>query len=456
MIVHLYDRFCQTLPAPEGSTRLLVAFSGGLDSTLLLVLAAQFAHAHQLVLRALHVHHGLSPHADEWVAHCESVCQQLAVPLLVERVQLARGNGESVEAQARAARYQCLTAHMAAGEWLLTAHHQDDQLETLLLALKRGAGVRGLAGMVPSQPFAAGLLLRPLLDMSRAELAKAAATLPYGWVEDESNQDVSYDRNFLRQQLIPQLKARWPAMARTAARSMALCAEQETLLQEIAEQDWQQIRDGDRAVAGALPIAPLQLLSPARRNNVLRYWLRHQGAVMPSRELLSRLWQEVALAGADANPQLEMQGRVWRRFAGRLYWLEAAPEVGEVVLPLRVGDRLLLPAALGLLSLQRQQHGAELRLPLANEPLSVRFQVAPGTMLKPAGRSGSRRLKKLLQEYGVPPWLRGRLPILYYGEQVAAVVGLFVCAEFLPSGEGVSCCWQATHGDLRVAESADS
>uniref|UniRef100_UPI001012FEE7 tRNA lysidine(34) synthetase TilS n=1 Tax=Aeromonas veronii TaxID=654 RepID=UPI001012FEE7 len=314
MISHLYSRFCLTMPAPEGSTGLLVAFSGGLDSTLLLVLAAQYAREHGLPVRALHVHHGLSPHADEWVAHCEAVCQQLAVELLVEWVTLARGNGESLEAQARTARYQRLTARMRAGEWLLTAHHQDDQLETLLLALKRGAGLRGLAGILPSQPFAGGLLLRPLLDVSRAELAEAAATLPFGWVEDESNQDVSYDRNFLRQTLIPQLKARWPAMAQTAARSMALCAEQEALLEELAESDWQLAGEGE-----ALHIGPLHALSPTRRNNLLRYWIRRQGGEMPSREQLARLWQEVALARGDANPQLNWGRQSCRRYQERLY-----------------------------------------------------------------------------------------------------------------------------------------
>ena len=168
-----------------------------------------------------------------------------------------------------------------------------------MLARKRGPGLRGLAGIRPSQPFAGGLLLRPLLDVSRAELAEAAASLPFGWVEDESNLDVSYDRNFLRQTLIPQLKARWPAMAQTAARSMALCAEQEALLEELAESDWQLAGEGE-----ALHIGPLHAISPTRRNNLLRYWIRRQGGEMPSREQLARLWQEVALARPDANPQL--------------------------------------------------------------------------------------------------------------------------------------------------------
>ena len=441
MISRIYSRFCQTLPSPEGSSGLLVAFSGGLDSTVLLVLAARYAREQRLGLRALHVHHGLSPHADEWVAHCEGVCQQLAVPLMVERVQLARGNGESLEAQARTARYGRLAARLAKGEWLLSAHHQDDQLETLLLALKRGAGLRGLAGMVPSQPFAGGLLLRPLLEVSRAELAACAATLPYGWVEDESNQDTEYDRNFLRQRLIPQLKARWPAMAQTATRSMAICAEQEALVDELAQADWQQAAEGE-----GLRIAPLLGLSQARRNNLLRYWIRRLGGEMPARDQLALLWQEVALAREDANPRLSLKSLECRRYQGALHLVRPDLAPRHETLPIAVGETLPLPDGLGLCSLQpcgaTGREGGGLRAPRADEPLSVRFQVAAGSMLKPVGRGGSRRLKKLLQEYGVPSWQRGRIPILYYGEQVAAVGDLFVCDGFLAQEGGMTWHWQ--------------
>ncbi|HCC7937922.1 TPA: tRNA lysidine(34) synthetase TilS, partial [Klebsiella pneumoniae] len=209
--------------------QLLVAFSGGLDSTVLLhQLVLLREQDPSLTLRAVHVHHGLSAHADDWVAHCRQICQQWQVPLVVHRVTLARG-GLGVEAHARAARYQAFQDTLNAGEVLVTAQHQDDQCETLLLALKRGSGPTGLSAMAPSSAFAGSRLLRPLLNETRESLRQWALAHQLSWIEDESNQDDTYDRNFLRLRVIPVLRERWPHFSEAVARSASLCAEQEQL-----------------------------------------------------------------------------------------------------------------------------------------------------------------------------------------------------------------------------------
>lgn len=213
--------------------QLLVAFSGGLDSTVLLhQLVLLREQDPSLTLRAVHVHHGLSAHADDWVAHCRQICQQWQVPLVVHHVTLARG-GLGVEAHARAARYQAFQDTLNAGEVLVTAQHQDDQCETLLLALKRGSGPTGLSAMAPSSAFAGSRLLRPLLNETRESLRQWALAHQLSWIEDESNQDDTYDRNFLRLRVIPVLRERWPHFSEAVARSASLCAEQEQLLDEM-------------------------------------------------------------------------------------------------------------------------------------------------------------------------------------------------------------------------------
>ncbi|ENY73099.1 tRNA(Ile)-lysidine synthetase [Aeromonas diversa CDC 2478-85] len=421
----LHQALCQALGAyPDAPLRL--ALSGGLDSALLLtLLAAEPEWRRRLV--AVHVHHGLSPHADGWVAFCQARCDALGVPLVTERVRLVPGNGESLEAQAREARYEVLKTHLPAGGVLLTAHHGDDQLETLLLALKRGSGVRGLGAMRAGQPFGNGAHLRPWLPFSRQQLVAAAQRAGIAWVDDESNGDDRFDRNFLRLHLIPLLRERWPAILQTAGRSAELCAESSVLLDEVAAEDLQRTLCQEGVV-----IATLAELSPARRHNLLRYWLRQCGAVVPSREQLQRIWHEVACAREDANPALHWEGWSCRRHAGVLHLLRrSAGEVQRISWQeaLTPGQPLTLPEGLGRLLVQASQ-GGPLRLPWEGESLSVRFDVPPGCQLHPVGRSGGRRLKKLWQEFGIPSWQRGRIPILYYGETPAAVLGLFICREF--------------------------
>lgn len=438
-LAHLRRALQATLAVHPENAPLRLALSGGLDSCLLLHLLASEPYW-RARLEAIHVHHGLSPHADEWAQFCCDLGGRLGVPVRVERVQLTPGNGESLEAQARTARYGALARHLPAGGLLLTAHHGDDQLETLLLALKRGSGPTGLAGIRPRQSFAGGQLLRPLLDFARQDLAALASEMGMIWVEDESNGDDRFDRNFVRLHLAPLLRARWPAILQTAGRSMSLCAEAADLLDELA------VDDGAQAVTTqGLSIVAAARLSPARRANLLRHWLKSQGAALPSRDQLALIWLEVAQAREDANPCLAWEHWSVRRHQGHLILL--ARESGEAE-PLAwqgeigIDTPLTLPANLGSLLLRPDMAGA-LRLPRPDEPLSVRFTVAPGSRLHPVGRSGSRRLKKLWQEYGVPSWQRGRIPILFYGDAPAAVLGLFVCQPFARrEGEGLSWHWQ--------------
>ncbi len=240
------------------SRQILVAFSGGLDSTVLLHQLVQWRTENPgVTLRAIHVHHGLSANADARVKHCENICQQWQVPLVVERVQLAQ-EGLGIEAQARQARYQAFARTLLPGEVLVTAQHLDDQCETFLLALKRGSGPAGLSAMAEVSEFAGTPLIRRCLP-ARGELEQWALAHGLRWIEDESNQDDSYDRNFLRLRVVPLLQQRWPHFAEATARSAALCAEQESLLDELLADDLAHCQTPQ----GTLQIAPMLAMSDA-------------------------------------------------------------------------------------------------------------------------------------------------------------------------------------------------
>lgn len=417
------------------SQSILVAFSGGLDSTVLLHQLVLWRALHpDVALRAIHIHHGLSPHADIWVQHCESVCAQWQVPLVVERVHL-EDDGLGIEAQARRARYQAFAQTLLPGEVLMTAQHLDDQCETFLLALKRGSGPAGLSAMGENSPFAGTRLIRPLLAQTREALEAWARQHELCWIEDESNQDDTYDRNFLRLRVNPLLQQRWPHFAQAVARSAALCAEQESLLDELLASDL-----ADCITAhGTLLVAPLMMMSGVRRAALLRRWLAGVNAPMPSRNGLERIWQEVALAREDASPCFRLGECEVRRYQSQLWWVKSVDGQSETVIPwLEWKTPLALPAGLG--SVQLISAG-ELRMPQADEAVSIRFK-APG-VLHIVGRNGGRKLKKIWQEQGIPPWRRDTTPLLFYGETLIAAAGVFVTREGIAEdGAGVSLVWR--------------
>lgn len=391
-----------------------VALSGGLDSSVLLHLLACLPGRETLPsLSAIHVHHGLQASADAWPAHCQVLCDQLAVPLRVSYVQVMPG--ASVERAAREARYAAFEECLGGGEVLLTGQHRDDQAETLLFRLLRGAGVRGLAGMPITRELGVGRLVRPLLGVSRAELERYASDHGLSWVEDPSNADTSLTRNFLRREVLPTLAQRWPQAGGNLARTAGQMAEAELLLGELAEQDLL-AASGEHPFAWlglpSLALAPLLELSEARQRNALRHWLAPL-TLMPDREHWAG-WCDLRDAAVDALPIWRLSGGELRRTDGRLWWLAdewlSPPEVPAT--RLSTGEPLLLPGN-GTVQICGSPPAGE---------LSLRYRQG-GEIMQVPGR-GHRDLKRLLSERGVPVFARARWPLLYCGAELVAVANL--------------------------------
>lgn len=412
--------------------RFWIAYSGGLDSHVLLHAVTGLRDRLRLDLGAVHIHHGLQPDADAWAAHCAAVCADLDVPLEVRRVAARHAAGESPEAVARAARYAAFRALLQPGDALATAQHRDDQAETLLLALLRGAGVHGLAAMAPVAPFGSGRLLRPLLHVPRAALVDYAREHGLSWIEDPSNADTRFDRNRLRHLVIPPLRARWPALDRTLSRSAAHCAEAAGLLDELADELLAGL--GTAADAGhtlrwalprALSVAGLRRLSAPRQRLVLRRWLLRRGFPPPDADRLRRITTEVLEAGADRQPLVAWPGCEVRRHRDALHALPPLPEPpapGTCLLPDPAVRSLALPPPLGTLSWVQDDTAMRAQV-------SVHFGVAGLRCARP-GRPAAD-LKALFQEAGVPAWLRPQVPLLCLDGALAGIGGVRICGTGL-------------------------
>ena len=391
-----------------------VALSGGLDSTVLVHLLAGLARRESLPpLRAIHVHHGLQSAADAWPAHCRQLCDRLGVPLRIERVEVLPG--ASIERAARQARYGAFEAALGAGELLLLAQHRDDQAETLLFRLVRGAGVRGLAAMPAHRALGSGHLLRPLLHCSRAELQAYAVEHGLTWLDDPSNLDCRYSRNYLRHRLMPVLAARWPQAAATLARSTEHLEEAAHLLDELAQQDLAAADESSSCPWLQLPslsLVPLRNLSEARQRNVLRYWLRELTPMPDSGHWAG--WQALRDTAGDAAPVWRLAGGELHRADQRLWWLS--------------GDWLRLPAPPAARFVSNQPISlpgnggvwVDGQLPAGNWWLAYR---RGGELMALPGR-GHRDLKRLLNERQVPVFVRARLPLLFCDGELRAVANL--------------------------------
>ncbi len=417
---------------------LKIAYSGGLDSHVLLHALAQLRATHPLRLSAVHVDHGLSPLSAAWSRHCFAVCAALHVPLVLESVQVERGSGEGTEAAARRVRYAALARHVGPDDVLLTAHHQDDQAETLLLQLLRGAGVQGLAGMREEMHFSAGRHIRPLLAFRRSALRHYADSARLQWIEDPSNADVGYRRNLLRHEVLPLLTQHWPQAVALLARTAQHAGDGAELLDELAATDLAHCRWQD--TAAVLSVSALLTLSLARQRNVLRYWLRARGFLAPSSQHLETLVSQLAVTTRSGHARFAWPGTEIRRYRDQLHGM--APLV-PLAPGLEVAWDLTRPLALpelgGHLQATPVQGQGISRARLAGTAVQVRTRRGGEVCLLP-GRAHHHKLKKLLQDQGVVPWWRERLPLIYSGDQLVAVADLWVCAPYAAIAEEAG--WQ--------------
>ncbi len=398
--------------------RFWLGLSGGLDSSVLLHILQRARPS--AGLRAVHVNHGLRSDAGQWARNCIELCGRYGIEIDVLNVDARPARGESPEAAARRARYGAIESLLTPGDCLVTAHHQDDQAETLLLQLLRGGGPAGLAAMPELAAFGPGWHLRPLLAFDRNTLHEYALAAGLLWVEDDSNSELRYDRNFLRHEVMPLLRSRWPALPQTLARAALHQAEAAGLLESLAGLDLSQLQD---PLHGTLAVSRLKLLPPPRLHNVLRHWCRLQGALPPSAAVLRQIVGAIGAAD-DRTPLVEWGVHEIRRHGDHLYLLDRAlaPLAEEYIWRLEDGDfsipelklKLRLPDLLA----------AGLQLPAPAGTLFIRFRDG-GERIVLRGRGHTHSLKKLLQERMVPPWLRARLPLLYDETgRLLAVLGL--------------------------------
>lgn len=419
---------CASLLADHpGARRWVIAYSGGMDSHVLLSLCARLARERDGLppLLALHVDHGVHPRAREWSQHCAAVCAALGVRF--EQRLADPGAGTPSEARLRRARYRVFEAFCEPGDLLLLAHHLDDQAETVMLRLIRGAGTAGLAGMPAERPCGAATLVRPLLAHPRSALHEWAQRHALGWVEDPSNEGQFYARNYLRHRVMPLLEQRWPGAATRIARAAEHCAEASAITTERADQDLLVCLRTDRFGQSFLEIEAASTLGAARMRSLLRTWLRRHGVeATESRELLT-LQREVIEAASDRQPRLVLGSAVVRRHDGGLYLIARragrpqAPERFEI----EPGYERRTAGA-GRLALLPDRSGAGVR---AGSRYEIAFRQA-GLECRLAGRP-AKPLKQVLQEARVPPWLRDAVPLLFVDGELAAVGGIGVCEGFV-------------------------
>ncbi|MCX7068809.1 MAG: tRNA lysidine(34) synthetase TilS [Methylococcales bacterium] len=401
-----------------------IGYSGGVDSHVLLHLCASVPSLSGKIT-AVHVHHGLQTEADSWVDHCKKTAGILEVDFTVLHIDAEANTGESPEEAARNARYSALKPLLNVDDILLVAQHREDQLETVLLQLFRGAGLRGLSGIPESSFFGLGLMLRPLLNTTKLEINDYAQSHNLQWIEDPSNQKNDYDRNFLRNVIIPLIKQRWESCDKTVARSAKHCAEAQVIVSAVADELFYPVFS---RLNKTLCVTQLQSHKSPRQQLIIRHWFQNLGLRMPAQAFVERIQTEVIGAREDSDPILAGQGFVIRRYRDRLYCLKQAEQEPLKDMVWLTNEPSVTFATHRLLSYVISSTGILLDK-WQKAKVTVKFR-SGGEKIRLPHRKEHHTLKNLFQEAGIPPWEREMIPLIYLDNKLAAVGDLWISADF--------------------------
>ncbi len=435
VIVHnLRKRLSQWMAEDGAPARFVIAYSGGIDSTVLLHAMSRINI--DIPILAIHIDHQLFAASGKWDDHCQAFAAALGIDYVSRLVSIDTTTGMGPEAAARAARYAAFETIVQVDDWLLSAHHQSDQAETLLLNLFRGSGLAGLAAIGHSRPFAHGRLVRPFLGERKELIETYARAEKLLWIDDPSNAESRFDRNFLRNDIVPGLEQRWPALVERLARSAELAGEAQGLLGDLARIDLE-----SAGATGPLDIKVMSQLSDARQKNLLRYAIRQRGFPSPPSKRLAQIVGELVSAREDAQPLVRWAEVEIRRYRNKLYILEALDpsyrDTGQDAL--RANHAVDLSSGLGTLCLRRKD-GNGIDPAIVDAGLNIRFRIG-GESIRPVGRTHTKKLKSLFQDEAIIPWMRDRIPLLFTGERLVAVADLWVAAEF-STEDGYQVCWE--------------
>ncbi|MFA6409590.1 MAG: tRNA lysidine(34) synthetase TilS [Gammaproteobacteria bacterium] len=410
----------------QNAKRIFIAYSGGIDSHVLLHNVVQNRTAFpKSEIVAIHIDHEIYPDSKKWSLHCRKICQKLGVKIIIKKIAVKKKlqKGQSIEEVARTLRYQAFASSLKKGDVLLSAHHSTDQAETLLLQLLRGAGVKGLAAMPAVSKLGDGTLIRPLLDCSRQDLETYAKKHSLNWIEDQSNADTKFARNYLRQKIIPALKKYWPSAEKTLTRVTIHAAEASNILEELAVLDYEKIQGSKKNL---LSQKKLKLLSEARQRNVLRYAIHSLGFSMPSSAKMQDIQKNILESRYDKTPLVAWGEAEMRRYGDDIYILKSSKKISfKPILWKNLNKPLVLPDSIGILHCE---NCSEKTAKALKNKISVRWRTGAESIKIPK-RNGTHSLKKLLQEWRIPPWQRTKIPLIYYGDKIIEIVG-YACSEY--------------------------